>query len=313
MTVTCGGRVFPAHRNILCPASKFFTAAINGEFKEKDGNVKLGEVDPSTVTRMLKYLYTGNYDDMDDPSIEDTYSSNTASCTQEGIEHGMSPVVPDICTPSSETTSNTTNALHEAAKAPVHVMISTLTNNIFVYAIADEVAIPLLKDLAKIKFEVRAADEWAVKDIVTILPIVYATTPPSDRGLRQIMLDVCLRSMERLMCNKDFRAMLHGDASICFDVLDAVQMKNEERELGNPIIKDTCEDLEKATEWNLTLVRLFKEFLAQNNTCRNCGWALEISVTNGPAAQWRLPIVMKCRRCRVRYMESCEVRVVDNL
>lgn len=32
MTVTCGGRVFRLHQNVVCPQSAFFEAALNGNF-----------------------------------------------------------------------------------------------------------------------------------------------------------------------------------------------------------------------------------------------------------------------------------------
>ncbi|KAL8847305.1 MAG: hypothetical protein Q9221_007650 [Calogaya cf. arnoldii] len=203
-------------------------------------------------------------------------------------------------TSESETSSIASDALEKVATAPVHVKVSTLTNNVLVYSLADFHNLPLLKDLAQTKFEVRAADEWSVEDIITVLPIVYATTPDSDRGLRRIMQNLCLRSMDHLMCHKGFRSKMKGDASMCFDVLDAVQMRSEERDFDNDRLKGVDAKLKRVIEWTKTQERVFKNLLEKDAICGSCSRALDVTLSNGATTDWQGPLIVQCRHCRAK-------------
>ncbi|KAI4108609.1 MAG: hypothetical protein LQ339_002125 [Xanthoria mediterranea] len=299
LVITCKDHEFKVHRNIVLPASKVLATACSGTYKEGTGGpIDLSEDDPNAVKRMLQYLYTGNYDDADHEA-------------DEGVP-GSSRMAPGNTRPSStqldadqlsETSSIASDALEKAAKAPIHVKVSTLTNNLLVYALADIHDIPLLKSLAQTKFEVRAADEWATGDIIRLLPQVYATTPDTDRGLRQVMIGVCLRSMEQLMCHKHFRTLLKGDAAMCFDVLDAVQMWREERDIHEPRVVKAPDDakLKRVIEWTKTQERVFKSIVESNASCPTCLRALHLSVSNGATTDWHGPLIVKCRQCRARF------------
>ncbi|KAL8654319.1 MAG: hypothetical protein Q9226_003481 [Calogaya cf. arnoldii] len=291
LIITCGNREFKVHRNIVLPACKVLATACSGEYKAGTGGpIDLSEDDPNAVERMLRYLYTGNYDDTDHEANEEAGKTRIPPPTSV-------QVVPDQ---RSETSSIASDALEKVATAPVHVKVSTLTNNVLVYSLADFHDLPLLKNLAQTKFEVRAADEWSVEDIITVLPIVYATTLDSDRGLRRIMQNVCLRSMDHLMCHKGFRSKLKGDASMCFDVLDAVQMRSEERDFDNDRLKGVDAKFKRVIEWTKAQERVFKSLLEQSTACANCSRSLEVSVSNGATTGWQGPLIVKCRHCRAK-------------
>lgn len=252
---------------------------------------------------MLTYLYTADYDDTDhegDPKTQEQHGGRLSPGT---TKNPLPLFVPIDVSSLLETSSNATDAVDEAAKAPVHVKVSALTNNVLVYALADKYNLFLLKYLAQTKFEVRAADEWAAEDIISILPKVYTTTPDSDRGLRRIMLDVCLRSMEHLMCHKNFRTMLKGDASMCFDVLDAVQMRSEEREFDGQKVKALDAKLKRVIEWTKTQERVFKSVIEARTTCPACSRPLDLSVSNGATRDWHGPLIVRCRQCRFKFAE----------
>lgn len=81
VTVSLGSVKIPAHRFVLCPQSQYFVDALEGDFLE--GSTKMLTC-PSyrehAYFRMVRYLYTGNYDD-DPPgviSIEGKYLSRIA-------------------------------------------------------------------------------------------------------------------------------------------------------------------------------------------------------------------------------------------
>ena len=253
---------------------------------------------------MLQYMYNGDYYDTNNHNELETLAPASP---------GLSPVSSRISTPSTDQdnligcvkpSNNPSDDLEETAKAPIHVKIPALTNNVFVYQVADKYDIPLLKSLAQTKFEVRAADEWAPEDIISILPQVYATTLESDCGLCQIMLGVCLRYTAHLMCHKGFRTMLKGDATMCFDILDTVQMRSEEREADDAMLKAKQAKLKRVIEWTKTQERVFKEIIVARSTCGSCLRPLDLSVSNGATTDWHGHLIVKCRHCRIKYAEE---------
>ncbi|KAI4276061.1 MAG: hypothetical protein LQ337_002763 [Flavoplaca oasis] len=264
--------------------------------------INLKEDSKNAVECMLQYMYLGDYCDTDDNGLEALAASS----------EGPSPVSSRISTPSTDqaniigcvkSSNIASDALDETAKAPMPINVSALTKNVLVYQVAHKYDIPLLKSLAQTKFQLRAADEWAPEDIISILPKVYASTSESDRALRQIMLDVCLRSTEHLMCHKGFRTMLKAHASMCFDILDAVQMRSEEREDDDAALKAKQAKLKRVIEWTKTQERVFKDIIARSS-CGSCARPLDLSVSNGATTDWHGPLIVKCRHCRIKYAEE---------
>jgi BTB/POZ domain len=61
-TLTCRGRSWPAHRNILSPRCEFFRCCLDGRFTEGQTRVIAMDCDdPIAVEGMLYYLYTLDY------------------------------------------------------------------------------------------------------------------------------------------------------------------------------------------------------------------------------------------------------------
>ncbi|KAH8811099.1 hypothetical protein F5884DRAFT_830995 [Xylogone sp. PMI_703] len=70
MIIRCGGRDFKAHRAVVCTQSSFFDKALTGGFQEGSSDVvELREDDPDVVERFLQFLYTGNYEDGEYPTL----------------------------------------------------------------------------------------------------------------------------------------------------------------------------------------------------------------------------------------------------
>ena len=67
------------------------------------------------------------------------------------------------------------------------------------YALGDEYDIPTLKDTARDRFSISAERDWSF-DIQHFLVLeVYTSTTPSDRGLRDIVLQACEPHVERIL------------------------------------------------------------------------------------------------------------------
>lgn len=75
LTIKCQGREWKVHKNIVCPQSSFFDAAVSSGFRESEtGIVDLKEDYPDDVDRLVEYLYTGDFDDgdpEDDPELRE--------------------------------------------------------------------------------------------------------------------------------------------------------------------------------------------------------------------------------------------------
>ncbi|KAL9626246.1 MAG: hypothetical protein Q9204_007460 [Flavoplaca sp. TL-2023a] len=266
--------------------------------------IDLSEDDPDSVERMLQYLYTGNYDDTDDEANEEAPRESSSGLSSS--DPTPSSDQGNIKSAAEAFENDGFNASDGAAKAPLHVKASALANHLLVYSLADYHDIPLLKNLARTKFEVCAAGEWAPEDIISILPKVYATTPESDRGLRQVMFNVCMGSYKDLMCHEGFRTM-QGDASMCFDLLDTVRTRREEPEINDAIPQEKLMRLKRVIKWTKVQEQGFKQIALADSTCRNCSRPMDFTVGNGATSDWHGPFIIKCRHCRLKFMEISKI------
>ncbi|KAI4233111.1 MAG: hypothetical protein L6R40_007176 [Gallowayella cf. fulva] len=279
----------------------------------QQGRILLPDDDPDAVNRMLTYLYTSKYADVDEtdtevpidsgPSYEDVKSLSLTTDRKATADGGNSP--------ASDMSSNASRDLKELANAPVHVMLSALLNNVLVYALADKYYIQLLKELSRDKFEIRAADEWGVEEIVAVLPRIYTTTPASDRGLRDVIITVCLPHMDQLMEDENFRDIMHGDAAMCFDLLSAVQLNSHPVSQQTTSMQYVAEKYEDMRIWVAKEERLLKDLVFQSAVCRNCSRPLHLSISNGSAGNWRQPIIIKCQACKYKAHKNTQIRMLD--
>ncbi|KAL8948051.1 MAG: hypothetical protein Q9222_005732 [Ikaeria aurantiellina] len=307
LTIVCGERSFPVHRGIVCPASKFFAAACDGGFKEtQDSKISLPDDDPDAIYRMLKFLYTADYEDRDghdggvksQPQVLEESALKFLDAISVDDNHKESEAAP---TPSSLSDSAGWNNAHAAMYAGDRVMVSALSNNILIYALADKYDIEGLGELSQTKFEIRSADEWEVEDILTILPQVYKATPSSDRGLRDIILKVCSQHMDGLMMTGMFRQILLEDNALSFEILEMVHQKRETGNLESWNIRRNAARYAKIKEWAQNEEKLLKEIMKERATCRFCAHNLDLIITNGSSKDWSQPISIRCRSCRGKY------------
>ena len=101
-----------------------------------------------------------------------------------------------------------------------------------VYAIADKYGVGLLKDLAKARFELAMRDTADIPSLVAATEVVYASTPSSDRGLRNCVKPKLICFKQQLRDNNDFMAMFVSGLSggdFAVEVLDAWAGLNPKR------------------------------------------------------------------------------------
>lgn len=91
---------------------------------------------------------------------------------------------------------------------------------------------------------------------------------------------------------------------MCFDILDAVQMRSEEWKADDAMLKAKQAKLKRVIEWTKTQERVFKDIIMSHSTCGSCSMSLDLSVSNGATTDWHGPLILKCRHCRVKYAEE---------
>ncbi|KAL1969168.1 hypothetical protein VTN77DRAFT_422 [Rasamsonia byssochlamydoides] len=97
-----------------------------------------------------------------------------------------------------------------------------------VYAIAEKFGIPSLKDEVKTMFTSQVKETWNSEDFPPAVAEVYATTPQTDRGLRDVVTDVACEHIKDLLKKEDFvQAVLEGDGF----VIDLLSRLNDKLEL----------------------------------------------------------------------------------
>jgi len=68
--IKCGGQVFHCHKVVLASRSQFFRAMLESDFKESQtGIIDLEYMDVDTVKALLKYLYGGELDNMEENAM----------------------------------------------------------------------------------------------------------------------------------------------------------------------------------------------------------------------------------------------------
>ena len=97
-----------------------------------------------------------------------------------------------------------------------------LVMNANVYSIADKYEIWSLKEAAQRKTSNALHTTWNHESFLLALSIVWTTTLPSDRGLRDLFLPIITKNKEILHEDEAFREMIRNNGDMAVDVLLSV-------------------------------------------------------------------------------------------
>ncbi|KAL8896809.1 MAG: hypothetical protein Q9207_007526 [Kuettlingeria erythrocarpa] len=268
-----------------------------------EAKIDLSDDDPETLQRLLSYLYTADYD------------YQVSAERNEAIDAAEAPITtsPPSDDPRYLPLQGGKGSNTEASRELKNITPRDLLNNALVYALAEKYDVKTLKTLAKARFASRSVGKWDDESVCAVLEVVYATTPTSDRGLRDIISEICARQLDetqmiplgssRLMSRWRFQALVHKDPSLAVDLLnlthrDKRSLKEKTSALESLLgqrdeevndfavqvrsLRDqqrsttaSAETAKKRAEEEQTLL---KALISKDTICRSCRHALDVMV-----------------------------------
>lgn len=140
---------------------------------------------------MLTYLYTVDYDDKSDDNGLASAGAEPATSQFERVKADGS-------------------------------LIDQMIADVLVYAIADKYNIPELKELSMSKFEALLDDESVPNKFAAVVDAVYTTTPDTDSGLRDMIIDYCAENIDTFAESEEYFRIFQDRGDFGRSVLGAV-------------------------------------------------------------------------------------------
>lgn len=208
----------PFHGSIFGLTSHFFRQ------ESSTATITLDDDDPQTVNRMLIYLYTNGYPEGAIPSSQQP--DRATSTRQDPPPSYEASKLPHLRgqTPSESGTSATSLPSKAATPNESTSSASHMMSNALVYAIADKYDLSGLKSLARERVQVLAKSPSAytkTADFPEVVKVAFDSTPATDCGLRDIIIDLCSSSMDEIMKDGDTAMidMIQDIGSLGFGIL----------------------------------------------------------------------------------------------
>ncbi|TVY83176.1 BTB/POZ and MATH domain-containing protein [Lachnellula suecica] len=167
-TLRCGNKVFHLHKSVVYWASKYFEAALDGQFTQGNtGHLTIEDAEPEMVARMLDFIYTGAYPDGSDLAKNTTTSEAT-------------------------TTTNTPATTKDSGAPLLHASL---------YILGDKYEIQSLKDFAVSKYADAVAIEWNTASFVQSIELMYNDTELEGQDRLDLYRDMKDIAVEAAMWN----------------------------------------------------------------------------------------------------------------
>lgn len=86
---------------------------------------------------------------------------------------------------------------------------------------AEKYNIKSLKDLARGKFQTTIYSDWNSPYFLVTIGFVYGSTPPSDRGLRDIVVNLSKDHLKSLLARPEFESIMEENGDFGRDLVKA--------------------------------------------------------------------------------------------
>jgi hypothetical protein len=209
------------HRAIVCLRSDFLAAACRHSFKvltsihsveailltqtisqeARDGAISLPDDEPSVVDIMVQYFYRLDYrHPIDIDHLPQSSEDQASDCLQ------------------SSSTGFQDNDIRS----------SDLLLHAKVYALAEKYAVDGLKGLALTKFKSLAFQCWDTSDFLGAVSETYNSTIDTDRGLRDVVLEV-ISAHQELLGRDETKTLLQRERLLAYDLIVHYYQNNQLR------------------------------------------------------------------------------------
>ncbi|SCO91198.1 uncharacterized protein FRV6_15326 [Fusarium oxysporum] len=102
---------------------------------------------------------------------------------------------------------------------------STMVFDAQMYQIADKYDIPALKAQSKNKFDVAVTTGWSMDDFPLAITVVYESTPPEDRGLRDLVVQTARKNIDKLLGHDGFCELIRMTPDFAADLIPFLCVK----------------------------------------------------------------------------------------
>ncbi|KAH8724450.1 hypothetical protein GQ44DRAFT_740330 [Phaeosphaeriaceae sp. PMI808] len=207
LIVTCGPLKFEVHKLVVCSISDFFKDSLGTAVDEETGKkcIALPEDDPEMVRRLISYMYLRDYDPnggLDIVKFNDIKQFESTTVLASTHHQQVSK-----CSCLAPSPKNLKQPLRAYTPVPLLLgdtkviprfndtaeVANPLTIHTTMYALGDKYGVQGLCDLAKEKFESCLDLHVHSEDFTTAIQLAYSTTPDSNRGLRDVIVEAFRR------------------------------------------------------------------------------------------------------------------------
>ena len=213
LILRCGSEAMGLHRLVVCGGSRVLDKMLDSSVQHGNKSViELPDEDIRVVRKAMRFLYTGDYDAKD-------ISTEPDDNVESSVTVGETPLTS-----------------------------SALLLHVDVYAFGYHYNVAKLQELAATKFNdaVREGDAWATEVLPTLITKVYKTTPPTEKGLRDVISEVCALHVDILLPIPEFNEVMVNVPGVAMDILGTVQ--NLRASVGSEAGNEVVEALERQVE-----------------------------------------------------------------
>ncbi|KAJ5842562.1 uncharacterized protein N7525_000303 [Penicillium rubens] len=185
ISLTCGNTIYTVYKCIVCTRSEFFAKACSSGFK-----------------RMIDYLYSLDY------RVKGCLSGSSHDILEETSTVNDSGS-PTVFTAKPIPYIAESGADEDSLGRPVEPIedliaeIDPLSFHILIYSLADRMFIVGLEAISKAKVERELLRRLDANTFQSAIVEIYNSTPASDRGLRDLAVEITLYHLRELRTSKE--------------------------------------------------------------------------------------------------------------
>lgn len=174
---------------------------------------------PFIVSKMIQYLYLGDYSENDAVYNKRWCVSIAPGSSSSPTVSGCQKSTPESLAQQFEPNDSSQSLANQASADDLILETNPLTINTRVYLIADQYNIRGLKELAVAKYSVALATHWNSAAFSFTLHLMYEETAESDYDLKYSALTVARDNLEFLYARKDFELVCKQHSEIGWHIM----------------------------------------------------------------------------------------------